>query len=74
MGNNKIPRDHKEVTLTIDGKTVKARSYETVLDAARRAGIEIPTLANTKTCRRSARADFASSRSTDSAACRRAVS
>jgi bidirectional [NiFe] hydrogenase diaphorase subunit len=31
-------------TLTIDGKLISAREDETVLDAAREAGIEIPTL------------------------------
>lgn len=34
----------KEVTLEIDGKVVKAREGETILQAARRAGVEIPTL------------------------------
>jgi NADH dehydrogenase/NADH:ubiquinone oxidoreductase subunit G len=34
----------KEVTLEIDGKAVRAREGETVLQAARRAGVEIPTL------------------------------
>jgi bidirectional [NiFe] hydrogenase diaphorase subunit len=33
-----------EVTLTIDGKTVKVEGGTTVLQAARRVGIEIPTL------------------------------
>lgn len=32
------------LTLTIDGRTVEAREGATVLDAARAAGIEIPTL------------------------------
>jgi len=34
----------REVTLEIDGKAVRAREGETVLQAARRAGVEIPTL------------------------------
>ncbi len=33
-----------EVTLTIDGKEVKAKDGMTVLEAARSAGIEVPTL------------------------------
>src|ERR671927_137555 len=31
-------------TITVDGKTVSAREDQTILDAARAAGIEIPTL------------------------------
>src|SRR5512137_327525 len=33
-----------EITLTIDGTPVKAQQGETVLQAAQKAGIEIPTL------------------------------
>jgi len=33
-----------ELTLTIDGRTIKAREGDTILDAATRAGIHIPTL------------------------------
>jgi len=33
-----------EITLTIDGKEIKAHNGDTVLEAAHRAGIEIPTL------------------------------
>ncbi len=33
-----------EITLTIDGNQVKAAQGDTVLQAARKAGIEIPTL------------------------------
>ena len=32
------------VTLTIDGIEVKAKKGETILEAARHAGIDIPTL------------------------------
>ena len=34
----------REVTLEIDGRKVKAREGMTILEAAREAGIEIPTL------------------------------
>jgi bidirectional [NiFe] hydrogenase diaphorase subunit len=37
-----------EITLTIDGSPVTAKKGETVLDAARRIGIEIPTLCHHK--------------------------
>ena len=33
-----------EITLTIDGKEIKAEAGMTVLEAARKAGIDIPTL------------------------------
>ncbi|MGB9589022.1 MAG: 2Fe-2S iron-sulfur cluster-binding protein, partial [Armatimonadota bacterium] len=33
-----------EFTLTIDGRTIKAKEGDTILDAATRAGIHIPTL------------------------------
>ena len=34
----------KNILLTIDGKTIKAPKGATVLEAARKAGIDIPTL------------------------------
>jgi bidirectional [NiFe] hydrogenase diaphorase subunit len=34
----------EQVTLTIDGRSVQAEAGQTVLDAARSAGVEIPTL------------------------------
>ena len=36
--------DTKEITLKIDGLEVKAKEEETILDVARKVGIEIPTL------------------------------
>jgi bidirectional [NiFe] hydrogenase diaphorase subunit len=36
------------ITLTIDGKSVEARSGETILDAARSLGIDVPTLCHHK--------------------------
>ena len=36
--------ERKKVTLTIDGIQVEAYEGEMVLEAARRAGIDIPTL------------------------------
>ena len=36
--------EEKMVTLTIDGETVKAKEGTTILQAAKQAGIDIPTL------------------------------
>ena len=38
------------VTLTIDGRTVQAAPDETVLQAARKLGIDIPTLCHLERC------------------------
>jgi len=40
----KMDRDEKIITLTIDGVEVQAREGSTILEAAREYGIEIPTL------------------------------
>lgn len=36
--------DEEFVTLTIDGETIKAKKGTTILEAAKEAGIDIPTL------------------------------
>ena len=41
--------EEKMVTLTIDGETVKAKAGTTILEAAKSAGIDIPTLCFLKT-------------------------
>ena len=39
-----------DVTLTIDGQTVQAQAGETILQAARAAGVEIPTICYHEAC------------------------
>ena len=61
-------------TLTIDGKLVSAREDETILEAAREAGIAIPTLCHLDGSPTSAPAGSAWSRSPAAASCCRPAS